>query len=53
MYFIIFFFYTKMSVYNSSINTGVTFTELFRLGLQTAAYRDISDWTWLLVLSGN
>lgn len=50
MYFIDFsfffcFFYTKTSVYNSSINTGVSFTKLFRLGLQTASHRSISNWT--------
>lgn len=46
MYFID--FYSKMSVYNSSINTGVTFTKLFRLGLQSASYRIVPNWTWVL-----
>lgn len=40
MYFID-FLYTKMSVYNSSINTGVTFTKLFWLGLHTASHRTL------------
>lgn len=47
MYFID--FYTKMSVYNSSINTGVTFTKLFQLGFQTALQRIISNWTSVFV----
>lgn len=49
MYFID--FYTKRSVYNSNVNTGVIFTKLFWLGLRTASYRIILNWT--LRLSSN